>query len=184
MGKKLLIFLIVIALLFVGYTKYIRMITFEKGLIAQWSLVESEYRHKSDVIFDISKNIETNINEDLELFEQVRMARNTAAKIKIDPAKISEVNLNEYRLAFKKLLELQAQLEQIGREHSKISDSQEYRELLAELDGTEIRIANERRRLNEQVELYNKYINGFFNLAIAQVFGFKEWPVFTPILGE
>ena len=54
MGKKILLFLILIVLIFVGYTKYIRMVSMEKGLAAQWLLIEVEYQHKSDVIFDIS----------------------------------------------------------------------------------------------------------------------------------
>ena len=184
MWKKIFVFLIVIALIFVGYTKYIRMLTFEKTLVSQWTLIEAEYRHKSDLIFDISKYIEGASEDEIALVEQVRDARNLAATIKIDPTEISEAQLEQFREAYKELIDLQNELKQLGRNSSQISGSQEYREMLAELAGTEIRIANERRRLNEQIVLYNKYINGFFNIALAQVLGFHEWPVFTPILGE
>ena len=184
MGKKLLLFLIVITLLIVGYTKYIRMVSFERELVAQWMLIESEYRHKSDIIYELSEFVSSSVNQEIPVVDRVRLARNAAATVKVSTDEISEESLEQFRVAFRQLIDLQLEIFQLSQDYPEINDSQEYRELVAELDGTEIRIANERRRLNEQVAIYNKYINGFFNLAIAQVFGFREWPVFTPILGE
>ena len=184
MGKKLLIFLILLALLFVGYTKYNRMLTMEKTLTTQWSIIESEYQHKSDVIFEISENLSDTVEAKQSIVERVKQARNEAAKVKIDPDNISEAGLQVFRRAYQQLLDLQVELLQLTRQYPELSDNQVYRELVTELDGTEIRIANERRRMNEQVIIYNKYINGFFNIAIAQVLGFNDWPVFTPLLGE
>lgn len=184
MGKKLLLLLILLVLIFIGYTKYIQMITMEKGLKSRWSLIESEYQHKSDVIFSLSKNISDNLDADLPVFDSLRQVRNTVAMVKIDTDNFTAKNLDQFRAAYQQLLGLQARLVNIARGYPAIFDNQEYRELITELEGTELRIANERRRFNEQVALYNKYVNGFFNLAISQVFGFKEWPEMQPILGE
>lgn len=184
MGRKLLVFIILIALIFVGYTKYIQMDTMEKGLESRWSLLESEYQHKSDVIFSLSKNISTGLEDQYPVFDSLRQVRNAVAMVKIDTDNFTVESLDQFREAYQELLHLQGRLVALGREHPEISNNQEYRELIAELEGTELRIANERRRFNEQVVLYNKYVNGFFNLAISQVFGFKDWPEFTPILGE
>jgi LemA protein len=184
MGKKLLVFLILIALLFVAYTKYNRMTTMERSLTSQLTLIESQYQLKSDVIFELSKNLNSNLEEELAIAENIRLTRNAAAKIDLDPANLTEEKLNQFRSAFKEIIALQNELIQISKDYPEISNSQVFRELLTELESTEIRIANERRRLNEQVNIYNKYINGFFNIALAQVLGFRDWPVFTPILGE
>ena len=107
MGKKILIFLFVLALFFIGYTKYIRMLTLEKTLVAQWTLIESEYRHKSDVIFEMSRYINSNSETEINLLEQVRKARNIAAQIKIDPKKISAAELEQFSKAYKQLIDLQ-----------------------------------------------------------------------------
>lgn len=184
MGNKLLIFLALLALGFIGFTKYNRMATMEKDLVEKWLIIESQYQHKSDVIFGLSRSIEGNLDQDMPLFNQVTKVRNSAAQITVDIDNINDESLIAFREAYAELIALQVQLLDLSKQYPDPVDTQDFRELKAELEGTEIRIANERRRMNEQVANYNKYINGFFNLAIAQAFGFNDWPLFTPILGE
>lgn len=184
MGNKLLLFILTIILLFIGYTKYIRMSSLEKDLIAQWSLIELEYQSKSDVIFNLSKLIKEADTVDHEVINDLLIARNVAAEVKVDLADLDADTFTEFREAYKDLLMIQEQLLQIANNIPDLSGTQKYRELKAELEGNEIRISNERRRFNEQVDLYNKYINGFFNIAIAQLFGFDDWFMFNLIPGE
>lgn len=184
MGKKLLFFIILLGLAFVVFTKYNHMANLEKGLKEQWNLIESLYGQKSDILLSLSKHISDNTDEENPIFDELIKIRNTAAKINVDTDKLSDEDISEFKEAYRELIATQAELLELARQFPDVYNNQEYRELKTEIEGNEIRIANERRRLNEHIELYNKYVNGFFNLAIAQLFGFHEWPFFAPILGE
>lgn len=184
MGKKLLIFLILIGLGFISFTKYNQMANMEKGLREQWGVIESQYALKSDIVQKLSKNVADNVEGDFTIYTELDQARNEAAMVTVDTDNFTAEALAPYLSAYSKIIAIQKELLEIADQSEEATDNQEFREIVTELEGNEIRISNERRRLNEQVELYNKYINNFFNLAIAQVFGFKDWPLIAPILGE
>ena len=156
----------------------------EKGLVSQLNILETQLRHKSDIIFKISKNINVQIPGTDSLTANLAEVRNRFALNKLDADNLSEESITRFNEPYHQLLVMQDELLIIAQADSLQAKNQEFRELNTELEGTSLRISNERRRLNQQIDNYNKYINGFFNIAIAQVFGFREWPNLPPVLGE
>ena len=61
--------------------------------------------------------------------------------------------------------------------------NENFKELQAQLEGTENRIAVERRKFNEVAQDYNKYIKSFPQLIIAKIFGFDAKPYFKAQAG-
>jgi len=61
--------------------------------------------------------------------------------------------------------------------------NQNFRDLQAQLEGTENRIANARRKFNETTKVYNVYIKSFPKNIYAGYFGFEQKPYFEAAAG-
>jgi LemA protein len=66
----------------------------------------------------------------------------------------------------------------VAERYPDLKANQNFLELQAQLEGTENRIATERRRFNEQVKIFNTYIRKFPNNMVANMFGFEKQVTF------
>lgn len=71
----------------------------------------------------------------------------------------------------------------ISEQYPDLKANENFRDLQAQLEGTENRIAVERRKFNEEVKGYNAYIRSFPKNIIAGMFGFLPKPYFEATSG-
>jgi len=113
-----------------------------------------------------------------ETLEAVIAARSKATQITVDPANLTEENLQKYQEAQGELSSALGKLLAITENYPDLKANQNFLELQAQLEGTENRIATERSRYTDAVNAYNKKIRKFPALITAKIFGFDAKPQF------
>ena len=113
-----------------------------------------------------------------DVFESVTKARASATSVKIDASNLTAENIKQFQAAQGSLNSALSRLLAVAERYPDLKANQNFLELQAQLEGTENRIAVERRRFNEQVKLYNTYIRKFPTNLVASMFGFERQVTF------
>ena len=153
------------ALLFVGYVaaKYNAIVTMDESIKAAWAQVDNQLQRRSDLIPNLVETVKGYARHEKDVFVQVTEARAKVAGAGTISEKI-EAN-NQLTGALGRLL-------LVVERYPDLKASTNFIRLQDELAGTENRIAVERRRYNQTVETYNKYIRQFPNKLFAATFNF------------
>jgi LemA protein len=96
---------------------------------------------------------------------------------------MTQANLAQFQNAQSELSSSLSKLMVVVERYPELKATQNYRDLQVTLEGTENRIANERRKFNEDVLTYNAYIKKFPQVVLAGMFGFQEKPYFKSAEG-
>jgi LemA protein len=118
-----------------------------------------------------------------EVFEGVTKARASATSINIDAANLTAADIQRFQSAQGALNSALGRLLAVAERYPDLKANQNFLELQAQLEGTENRIAVERRRFNEMVKNYNVYIRKFPTNLVASMFGFEKQSTFEAAEG-
>lgn len=175
MSKTGWIIIAVIAILaFTSVSKYNSMVAMEEGVTAQWANVETQYQRRSDLIPNLVSTVKGYAAHEAEVFESVTKARAEATSIKIDASNLTAENMQRFQAAQGSMTSALSRLLAVAERYPDLKANQNFLELQAQLEGTENRIAVERRRFNEVVKGFNTYIRKFPNNMLAGMFGFER----------
>ncbi len=182
MGGLILLFLI-----FTSFIKssYNNMVMLEENVKAQWSQVENVYQRRFDLIPNLVETVKGYAAHENKTFENIAQARSKVG----GTFNISEKVLNDPAM-FQKFQEAQnslggalQRLMAISENYPDLKANQNFLALQDQLEGTENRIAVERRRFNETAKGYNIYIKQFPRALMARIFNFSEKPYFKSAPG-
>ncbi len=179
MGKTgwiIIVVLIVAAIMSVR--KYNTMVGMEESVSEQWSNVETQYQRRADLIPNLVSAVKGYAAHEKDVFESVTKARASATSVKIDASNLTAENMRKFQAAQGSLNSALSRLLAVAENYPDLKANQNFLELQAQLEGTENRIAVERRRFNEQVKLYNTYIRKFPTNLVASMFGFERQVTF------
>ena len=170
MAKGLKTALIIIGILvFIGVgafswaiKEYNKVIAMDENITAQWSQVENQLKRRYDLIPNLIETVKGYAKHEKELFENIAEARTRYFQAKSVNDKISASNQLEGVLS--RLLLLREAYPQLKANESflKLQDS---------LEGTENRIAVERKRYNDAVKILNTYRRTVFGRFFAGIAG-------------
>jgi LemA protein len=104
----------------------------------------------------------------------VTQARSRATSVNIDPSNLSAEKLQEFQQAQGALSQSLGRLLVVSERYPQLQANQNFRELQAQLEGTENRIKVERDRFNDVVTEYNKKVRRFPGSLFAGLFGFDQ----------
>jgi len=179
MGKTSWIVIIVLLLAAIlSVSKYNTMVGLEEAVGEQWSNVETQYQRRADLIPNLVSTVKGYAAHEKDVFESVTKARASATSIKIDPSNLTAENIKMFQSAQGSLNSALSRLLAVSERYPELKANQNFLELQAQLEGTENRIAVERRRFNEKVKNYNIYIRKFPNNLVAGSFGFERQVTF------
>jgi LemA protein len=154
---------------------YNSMVDLDEQVKTAWGQVENVYQRRLDLVPNLVSAVQAYVKHEEKLFEMV-----TAARTKASAANISKEMLND-PTAVQKFQDAQGELSYVLRrmmetvgKNPNITVDQNFLALQAQLEGTENRIAVERKRFNEAVSQYNAYIKKSPQNKIAEKFKFKE----------
>lgn len=176
--KKLLIGLVILAVIGVGWFISARngLVTQEEGVKEKWSQVENVYQRRADLIPNLVNTVKGYASHERETLEAVIQARAQATSISGDALKNA---INDPQ-AFQKFQESQGALSSalsklmvVVEKYPDLKANQNFLELQAQLEGTENRIAVERRRYNEAARDYNVAVRRFPTAMVASFSGFQ-----------
>lgn len=151
-----------------------RMITAEEGVNGAWAQVENVYQRRMDLIPNLVNTVKGAADFERGTLEAVIDARSKATSVQVDADNLSEENIAAFQKAQDGLSTALSRLMVTVERYPELKATQNFRDLQAQLEGTENRITVERNKFNELVKVYNTMIRKFPNSIIAGIGGFEK----------
>ncbi len=159
--------IVVLGIVLVGWLigGYNRAIAMDENIKGRWAQVENQLKRRYDLIPNLIETVKGYATHEKELFENIAEARTKYFQQKSISGKIQAANQLEGM--FSRLLLLQERYPDLKANESflKLQDS---------LEGTENRIAVERKRYNDAVQLLNTYVRTFYGRFFAALAGVEK----------
>jgi len=149
------------------------MVKKEEALKGQWSNVENVYQRRLDLIPNLVEVVKGYAKHEKETLVEVIEARAKATDVKIDAGNLTPEKMQQFQAAQGGLTEALSKLMVVVERYPELKANENFRDLQAQLEGTENRIAVERRKFNEKVQEFNTYVRSFPAVFFAKLFGFS-----------
>ncbi len=170
--------LVILGIVLWGTKIYNNMVSMNEGVTSQWGNVETQYQRRADLIPNFVETVKGAAAFEQTTLTQVIEARAKATSVTIDPANMTAENMQQFQQAQGELSSALSRLMVVVEQYPELRATQNFRDLQVELEGTENRIAVERRKFNEVALSYNSYIKQFPQNFLAGMFGFQAKPYF------
>jgi LemA protein len=174
---KLLIVLLMLNLTGCGYNHFQSL---DEEAKASWSEVLNQYQRRADLVPNLVNVVKGYAKHEKEVLTQVADARS-----KVGSMQVTADVLNDPE-AFAKFQAVQGQLSSalsrlmaVSENYPNLKADQGFRDLQAQLEGTENRITVARNRYIETIKAYNVAVRSFPENLTAMMFGYKTKPSFT-----
>jgi LemA protein len=147
---------------------------------AAWSEVQNQYKRRADLVPNLVNVVKGSANFEKETLQKVVEARASVGKVSIDASTIDDPEkLRQFEAAQAKLSGALGRLLAVTENYPDLKASAQFRDLQAQLEGTENRITVARKRYIETVSEYNKTVLRFPTSIGASIRGKKERPNFS-----
>ena len=182
MKKGLITILVIAAVALAAFlwvkSVYNSMVTADEAVSAAWSQVENVYQRRADLIPNLVATVKGYAAHEQETLEGVIEARSRATQITVDPTDLDEEEIEKFQQAQGELGSALGRLLALSESYPDLKANENFKELQAQIEGTENRIANARRSYNEVANDYNIMIQKFPKNIIANIFSFKTMGLF------
>jgi LemA protein len=182
MGKTTALgcFGVVVLLLLIGggtvAGSYNSLVKLDQATQAQWAQVQNAYQRRADLVPNLVATVKGAAN-----FEKSTMVEVTEARAKVNqvtPAAMADIlkdpaAFQRYQQAQAGLTSALSRLLAVAENYPQLKATANFRDLQAQLEGTENRITVERQRFNEAAQAFNTARNRFPMVMIAGLFGNK-----------
>lgn len=178
--KKTWIIVIAVVAVLVIYcvSSYNSLVTQEETVGTAWSNVENQYQRRSDLIPNLVNTVKGYAAHEKETFDAVVSARAKATQMTIDIEELTPEKIEAYQKAQGAVGSALSRLLAVTENYPELKANENFKELQAQLEGTENRISVERRKFNETAREYNTNIRRFPKNIVASMFGFEKRPYF------
>ena len=184
MKKALIGIIVVIALIVMwGISVYNGMLGLDEGVNTAWANVETQYQRRADLIPNLVNTVKGYAQHEQSTFEAVVNARSKATSITIDPSNVTPEKLQEFQQAQGELASALGRLIAISENYPDLKASEQFKELQAQLEGTENRINVARTNFNKEAQKYNTTIRTFPKNLFAGMLGFTQRAYFEAEAG-
>ena len=145
-----------------------------------WSEVLNQYQRRNDLVPNLVNTVKGFAAQEQQVLTQVTEMRSRVGSIQATPELINDP------AAFRKFQEAQGQMSQalsrllvVAENYPQLKSDANFRDLQAQLEGTENRIAVARNRFIKAVQEYNVLIRQFPSNLTAMMFGYQTKPNFA-----
>jgi len=175
MKKSTLIIIGILGLIVLwGFGSYNGLVTLNERADAQWAKVETQYQRRFDLIPNLVASVEGIMKQEKDIFLAIAEARTRYAGASTPNEKAQAATQLEGSLS---------RLLVVMENYPQLQSSQNVRDLMTQLEGTENRISVERTRFNDEILAYNTAIKRFPRNIMASIFGFGERAYFKSAEG-
>ncbi len=154
-----------------GYNKMVEM---DEQVTSQWAQVENVYQRRADLIPNLVNTVKGYAAHEQETLEGVIEARSKATSVNIDAEKLTPETIQQFTQAQDGLSSALSRLMVVVESYPDLKANQNFLDLQAQLEGTENRITQERKKFNEVTQGYNAYIRKFPQVIYSGWFGFDK----------
>lgn len=180
--KKSLTWIVVLGVLAIialwAVNGYNSLVEDQENVESAWSQVENQYQRRADLVPNLVATVKGYAKHEEQTLEGVVEARAKATAITIDPTSVTPDELAAYQAAQGQLSQALGRLLAVAESYPDLKANQNFRDLQAQLEGTENRIAVARQLFNESARAYNTRVRRFPSNIIAACAGFEKKPYF------
>src|SRR5512137_1420427 len=130
----------------------------ENSVTAAWAEGENQYQRRADLVPNLVETVKGSASHERETLEAVVAARSRATSIQLSAKDLTPENLKKFEAAQGELRSALGRLLAVAESYPQLKANENFRDLQAQLEGTENRIAIARRRYIEQVQQFNNLV--------------------------
>jgi len=156
---------------------YNQIQSLDEATKSSWSEVVNQYQRRADLIPNLVNTVKGFAEQEREVLTAVTEARSRVGQIKVDPA--NPESLKQFEQAQASMGSALSRLLVVAENYPQLKSDANFRDLQAQLEGTENRIAVARKRFIDSVQQYNVLVRQFPVNLTAMVFGYSTKPQFT-----
>src|SRR3984885_5682598 len=180
MGKFALALVAVAGLFFLG-GGYKKIQTTDEQTKAAWSEVLNQYQRRADLIPNLVKTVQGYATQEQTVLLGVTQARAKVGSIQATPELVNDpAAMAKFQAAQGELTNALSRLLVVTENYPQLKSDQNFRDLQAQLEGTENRITVARHRFPQSVQAYTLEIRSFPSNLTAMMFGYKTKANFAP----
>lgn len=180
MQKLLVKCLLVLSLVGLSGCGYNQFQSLDEESKASWSEVLNQYQRRADLVPNLVNVVKGYAEHEKDVLTQVTEARAKVGNMQVTPEVLNDPNaFSKFQAAQGELSSALSRLMVVAENYPNLKADQGFRDLQAQLEGTENRITVARNRYIETIKNYNIAVRSFPNNLTAMVFGYKEKPSFT-----
>lgn len=159
---------------------YNTMQTQDEAANAAWSEVLNQYQRRADLIPNLVNTVKGYAKHEEQVFTEVTAARSKVGSIQMTAEDATdETKLKQYAQAQGELSSALSRLLVVSENYPQLKADQNFRDLQAQLEGTENRVTLARNNYIKTVQTYNTTLRQFPQNITAKIFGMKARPQFT-----
>jgi LemA protein len=149
-----------------------------------WAQVENQYQRRADLIPNLVKTVQGYADFEKGVLTEVTEMRSRVGQIKLSTDDLAdEEKFKQFQDAQDKLSGALSRLLVVAENYPQLKANENFLQLQSQLEGTENRIAVERKKFNEAVQEYNTSVRRFPTVITAKIMGFKEKQYFKSAPG-
>jgi LemA protein len=147
---------------------------------AAWSEVLNQYQRRADLVPNLVETVKGYAKQEMDVLTRVTEARARVGSIQATPELVDNPEaFAKFQQAQGELTNALSRLLVVAENYPQLKSDANFRDLQAQLEGTENRIAVARNRYIKAVEQYNVTVRQFPNNLTAMMFGYKPKPNFS-----
>jgi len=177
LGIVLVVFLLIVVTAIGAYNGLVKS---SQGVDAKWADVQAVYQRRADLIPNLVSTVAGAANFEKSTLVAITDARASVGQVKIDPnqAPNDPAQLAKYQAAQSQVSSALSRLLVVSERYPELKANGNFRDLQAQLEGTENRISVARQDFNTAVQTYNSKVKSFPAVLIAGAMGFQPKPYF------
>lgn len=154
--------------------------TTDESVNASWGEVINQYQRRADLVPNLVNVVKGYASHEKEVLEAVTIARSHVGSIQATPELVKdEKAFAKFQSAQGELSSALSRLLVVSENYPQLKADASFRDLQAQLEGTENRVTVARNRYIAAVKDYNITVRTFPNNLTAMMFGYKTKPSFT-----
>ena len=147
---------------------------------ASWSEVLNQYQRRADLVPNLVATVKGYAEHEEKVLTEVADARSKVGSMQVTKEVLDDPEaLAKFQAAQGQLTSALSRLMAVAENYPNLKADQGFRDLQAQLEGTENRVTVARNRFIESVKNYNVSVRSFPNNLTAMMFGYKAKPTFT-----
>lgn len=176
-ARLALAMLLALALSGCGYNKFQ---TTDEQVKAAWSEVLNQYQRRADLVPNLVNTVKGFAAQEKDVLTQVTQARASVGSIQATPELVNDPEaFTKFQAAQGQLSGALSRLLVVSENYPQLKSDANFRDLQAQLEGTENRITVARNRYIKAVQDYNVTVRAFPSNLTAMLFGYRVKPSFT-----
>lgn len=175
--SKMAVIFLALALTGCGYNKFQSL---DEEAKASWSEVLNQYQRRADLVPNLVETVKGYAEHEEKVLTEVADARSKVGSMQVTPELLNDPEaFAKFQAAQGQLTSALSRLLAVAENYPNLKADQGFRDLQAQLEGTENRVTVARNRYIETIKDYNVAVRSFPENLTAMVFGYKAKPSFT-----